>query len=593
MRVVAEEGTALSAARPIVWTIAGSDSGGGAGIQADLATMQDLECYPCSVITTLTAQSSVAVNLVEPVSESMLLAQLATLLHDLPPMAIKIGLLANQAQVDLLADWLAGFKVQYPQVSVVLDPVMVASCGALLAQNTDQKPLAATLDFTPFCGVLDIITPNLAELSRLVGRILLTPADVMRAAEQLSVALDCSVFAKGGDVGQFVANQQTLPSDWGLDAAQNASADEVSDTVTWNAALAQDYLVCKNINASGELHQNGQFWLSSPRIHTLHNHGSGCTLSSALACVLAHGFVLQDAVVVAKAYVSQGLESAYGVGQGPGPLARRGWPNDLSRYAHIEWHHLQPQLHASLQSSPKSPRHAAQGGKAPAQYAATTTPCADTPAATFLTLASHLGVYPVVNSLVLLEQLLAAGVNTIQLRIKLESSQDTDGKKLEMQIKTAIALGKHYQAQVFINDHWQLAVKLGAFGVHLGQEDLAQTDLSAIKQAGLALGISSHSYFELLLAHQVSPSYIALGHIFPTTTKQMPSAPQGLSKLSRYVALLKGHYPLVAIGGIDSSNLAAVKATGVDNIAVVRAVTDAAEPASAWQGLLHAWEANE
>lgn len=611
--------------RPIVWTIAGSDSGGGAGIQADLATMQDLECHPCSVITTVTAQSSVAVNLVEPVSESMLLAQLATLLSDLPPMAIKIGLLANQTQVCLLADWLAGVKVQYPQVSVVLDPVMVASCGALLTPETARKPLAATLDFTPFGGVLDIITPNLAELSRLVGRILSTPADVMRAAEQLSGILDCSVLAKGGDIDLCVAKQRSLLGALALDATQNAPSSEANYTVTWNADLAQDYLVCRNIHASGDLHQNGRFWLSSPRIHTVHNHGSGCTLSSAMACVLAHGFVLQDAVVVAKAYVSQGLEGAYGVGQGPGPLARRGWPNDISRYAHIQWHDshhqsanhvvqaasmsaqatctfaqdserqsplLQSQPPALPQTDTKSAISLTQGDKTPAQYSVAIPHNADKPASSFLTLASHLGVYPVVSSLVLLEQLLAAGANTIQLRVKLASSQDaeTEYKKLEMQIRTAIALGKHYQAQVFINDHWQLAIKHGAFGVHLGQEDLAQTDLSAIKQAGLALGISSHSYFELLLAHQVSPSYIALGHIFPTTTKQMPSAPQGLRKLSRYVALLKGHYPLVAIGGIDSSNLAAIKATGVDNIAVVRAVTDGADPAAAWQALQQAWE---
>ncbi|MGL5024930.1 MAG: thiamine phosphate synthase, partial [Shewanella oncorhynchi] len=129
-----------------------------------------------------------------------------------------------------------------------------------------------------------------------------------------------------------------------------------------------------------------------------------------------------------------------------------------------------------------------------------------------------------------------------------------------------------------------------AFGVHLGQEDLAVTDLAAIQAAGLALGLSTHSYFELLLAHQYSPSYIALGHIFPTTTKQMPSAPQGLAKLKHYVALLQDHYPLVAIGGIDLDNLAKVKATGVGNIAVVRAITKAKDPVAAFAELSQAWE---
>ncbi|MFB2761910.1 hydroxymethylpyrimidine/phosphomethylpyrimidine kinase, partial [Shewanella xiamenensis] len=152
------------APKPIVWTIAGSDSGGGAGIQADLATIKDLGGHGCSVITTLTAQSSVAVELIEPVSEAMLRTQLSTLLADLPPQAIKIGLLANQQQVHLVADWLAGFKTQFPLVPVILDPVMVASCGDELGdKSTASKPL----DFTPFKGLISLITPNVQELARL------------------------------------------------------------------------------------------------------------------------------------------------------------------------------------------------------------------------------------------------------------------------------------------------------------------------------------------------------------------------------------------------------------------------------------------
>ncbi|MGL5668693.1 MAG: thiamine phosphate synthase, partial [Shewanella sp.] len=291
-----------------------------------------------------------------------------------------------------------------------------------------------------------------------------------------------------------------------------------------------------------------------------HNHGSGCTLSSAIATVLAFGFVLQDAVVVAKAYVNQGLTYAEGIGQGPGPLARTAWPHNLTAYPHITAYSQN-----SLSES------------------------SDLQCGAFKRLEPDLGIYPVVDNLLLLEQLLVAGVKTVQLRIK-SNALTTD--VLEAQIQTAIALGKHYDAQLFINDHWQLAIKYGAFGVHLGQEDLAVTDLNAIHVAGLALGISSHGYFELLRAHQYAPSYIALGHIFPTTTKQMPSAPQGLFKLTHYVELLNAHYPLVAIGGIGPSNLAQVKATGVSNIAVVRAITEAIDPIMALAELTQAWESS-
>ena len=143
---------------------------------------------------------------------------------------------------------------------------------------------------------------------------------------------------------------------------------------------------------------------------------------------------------------------------------------------------------------------------------------------------------------------------------------------------------------MFINDHWQLALKHGAFGVHLGQEDALVADLSALAANNIALGLSSHSYFEILLATQLNPSYIALGHIFATTTKQMPSKPQGLTKLACYVSLLNGHYPTVAIGGIDGDCLKEVAETGVDDVAVVRAITQAKDAAVAYKNLSQQWQ---
>ncbi|MGI2190986.1 bifunctional hydroxymethylpyrimidine kinase/phosphomethylpyrimidine kinase [Shewanella baltica] len=611
----------MNTERPaFVWTIAGSDSGGGAGIQADLATIQDLGCHGCSVVTTVTAQSSVAVTLVEPVSAAMLMAQLTTLLSDLPPKAIKIGLLADQTQVALLADWIASFKIHYPSVPVIVDPVMVASCGDALAVDNCQDIKSAAksaLDFKPFKGLIELITPNVLELGRLTHSDVSTKAQFAAAALALSQSLDCSVLAKGGDVS--FGSTDILDDTHAQTQTHTNALDTAYKSNGWDLELAEDYLVCRQVRASSKLHHNGRFWLASQRVNTRHNHGSGCTLSSAIAAVLAQGFVLQDAVVVAKAYVSQGLSAATGLGQGPGPLARTGWPNDLSRYAKINLcdgnfisHHLNQ--HLDVRSDLVATVLSATD-QATAQVRIASTPPQNILSHCFKVLDADLGVYPVVSDLTMLESLLAAGVKTVQLRIKTDISELTTttapaefdlgksalgrcesgepeliGSELEAQIQTAIALGKHFNAQLFINDHWQLAIKYHAFGVHLGQEDLAVTDLAAIQAAGLALGISSHSYFELLLAHQYSPSYIALGHIFPTTTKQMPSAPQGLAKLTHYVALLQDHYPLVAIGGIDLTNLAKVKASGVGNIAVVRAITKAKEPLAAFAKLSQAWE---
>ncbi|NRD73920.1 thiamine phosphate synthase [Shewanella sp. VB17] len=521
-----------SVIKPVVWSIAGSDSGGGAGVQADLLTMQDLGCHGCSVLTCLTAQSSVAVNLVESVSVAMFRSQLDTLLHDLPPVAIKIGLLVNQRQITLLANWLKNALFSYSQrcgveVNVILDPVMFASCG---------DTLNPCLDFSPFRGLLSLITPNMAELAALVdlcemnanemadtqGSDLVDQTSCLLAAQYLSDKLACNVLAKGGDLGP-----------------------------TWLAASAQDIFVCVEANGMSTRHQGRSFLFSGHRVNTENIHGSGCTLSSAITSVMAHGYVLHDAIVVAKAYVTAGIGASYQVGCGAGPLARTGWPSDLSVYPTT----------TTLDCGPSLP----QGLK-------------------FAPITERLGLYPVIADVALLHSLLKAGAKTIQLRIKEQADQ-----YVEQQICSAIQLGRDYQAKLFINDHWELALKHGAYGVHLGQEDLYLADLIEIAKAGMALGVSSHSYFELLLAHQISPSYIALGHIFPTTTKDMPSAPQGLDKLKKYVDLLGEYYPLVAIGGIDASVLTAVKQTGVDDVAVVRAVTQADDPGKEYTSLCEIW----
>ncbi|HDY8067216.1 thiamine-phosphate pyrophosphorylase [Vibrio vulnificus] len=190
--------------------------------------------------------------------------------------------------------------------------------------------------------------------------------------------------------------------------------------------------------------------------------------------------------------------------------------------------------------------------------------------------AQQLGLYPVVDDVSWIEKLLPLGIKTVQLRIK-----DPNQTDLEQQIVRAIQLGRDYGAQVYINDYWQLAIQHQAYGVHLGQEDLQVADLASLANAGIALGLSTHGYYELLRIVQLQPSYIALGHIFPTTTKQMPSLPQGLVRLKLYQQLIDTMaydesitgVPTVAIGGIDQTNAATVWRCGVSSLAVVRAIT--------------------
>lgn len=185
---------------------------------------------------------------------------------------------------------------------------------------------------------------------------------------------------------------------------------------------------------------------------------------------------------------------------------------------------------------------------------------------------SRLALYPIVDSIEQLQRLLQLGVTTIQFRIK-----NLPDELVERQVEGAIALGKRFNAQLFINDYWELAVKYSAFGVHLGQEDLIDSNLEQIRESGLALGLSTHSYFELLSALDFSPSYIAVGPIFSTQTKQVSARPQGIAKLRVFHQLVAEHsnsnIATVSIGGVNLANVSSVWATGVDSVAVIGALS--------------------
>ncbi|WP_283131588.1 thiamine phosphate synthase [Enterovibrio norvegicus] len=184
-------------------------------------------------------------------------------------------------------------------------------------------------------------------------------------------------------------------------------------------------------------------------------------------------------------------------------------------------------------------------------------------------------LYPVVDDIALLKRLLAHGVRTVQLRVK-----DPNHPHLEAMVNDAVGYGELYNAQVFINDHWEKALSAGAYGIHLGQDDLKSADLNAIAKAGIRLGVSTRTAEELQLALSLNPSYLAIGHIFPTPTKQMPTPPQGIEQLKIHLRAVNGKVPTVAIGGIDLSVASDVWQSGVDAIAVVRAITQSEDLAA-------------
>ena len=180
--------------------------------------------------------------------------------------------------------------------------------------------------------------------------------------------------------------------------------------------------------------------------------------------------------------------------------------------------------------------------------------------------------YPVVDSLAWVERLTKLGVGTIQLRAK----DLNDAEALQI-VTDALAITEGTQAKLVVNDYWRAAIVAGAKYLHLGQEDLADADLKAIREAGLLLGISTHDDAELATALAAKPDYVALGPIFFTTLKSMRFEPQGVPKITEWKQRI-GTIPLVAIGGIKFEHAAEIFAAGADSIAVVSDVTQNADP---------------
>lgn len=479
--------------RPILWSIAGTDSGGGAGLSADQRAADALQVHLCPVVAAVTAQNSVCVTSVQPVGLQSLNAQLEALAQDMPPRVIKTGLLGNAEQVACVAEWVDRLRQQGP-VDLVIDPVLGSTTGAAFA-NADT--LHAYVEH--LLPRATLITPNQVEAARLLG--VAGPLQDIPAAAQALRQLGCeSVCITGGD------------------AAPPPEAQ----------GLALDWIATPQ--ASG--------WLAAHRVDTPHTHGTGCTFASAAAAALARGFVTADALVLAKMATWQALRHAQAAGAGAGPVqARPDFIHEPCALPRLSWG---PWLHF-----PPPPVRQAE---------------------------APLGLYAIVDSAERLQAVLQAGVRTVQLRLKTPSAPPADWPQtLRLAIERSIQAAKDAGATLFINDHVELALSAGAPGVHLGQEDLlALTDEQRTQLAkNLALGISSHSLWELCRATTLHPRYIACGPVWPTTTKDMPWQPQGLDNLAWWCAA--SPRPVVAIGGIlEPSQVELAARSGADGVCIVR-----------------------
>lgn len=248
-------------------TIAGSDCSGGAGIQADIKTMTMNGVYAMSAVTALTAQNTTGVTGIQESSPEFLKMQLDAVFEDIYPDAVKIGMVASGELIRAIADRLR----HYDAGNVVIDPVMVSTSGSALMRTDAVNTLVEEL-----LPLATLVTPNIPEAEVLSGRTISTKEDMIEAAKQIGDENHCAVLLKGGH-----------------------SVNDANDL----------------LYAEGRL-----TWFQGKRIDNPNTHGTGCTLSSAIASNLAKGFSLEDSVERAKSYISEALGAMLDLGKGSGPM---------------------------------------------------------------------------------------------------------------------------------------------------------------------------------------------------------------------------------------------------------------------------------
>lgn len=426
---------------------------------------------------------------------------------------------------------------------VPTDDALFKKSLSLVSEDYENKVSAVKVGLVSAQSTLDILLDalenELKDAAVIWDPVLTATAGELKSAD-LKANLDrilkrCTIFTPNLPEALELAS-------WTMEDFEQKGIKELSrffldkglDTIIIKGGHNQAQSTAKDYFANGSL----EFFMESDKKEGDGAHGGGCALSSALAALVAQGYESFDAAVLAKGYVYSGIvNTAIDEHRYRAPVGHNGFVSSLD---------LLPRVY--------------EDGF----------PVSDT---AFAPCPMRMGLYPVVDDASWVERLIALGVKTIQLRIK-----DKNRADLYDQIVRAVNLGKAYKARVFIDDHYELAIKAGAYGVHLGMEDLKEADIAKIRDSGLRLGVSTHGMYELLKAVSLKPSYIALGHIYPTNSKVMPSKPQGVSRLAYMAKLMDNVIPTVAIGGIKKEMLDDVLGTNVGSVAVITAITKADDP---------------
>lgn len=493
-------------------TIAGSDPSGGAGLQADLKTFSALGVYGATAITAVTIQNTVGVKYVQKLPSQVVYDQIETVMEDINIDAVKVGMVNDADTLESIVSALTKYRPKF----LVVDPVMVSTSGCSLMQSDALNVMKKKL-----LPMADLVTPNIPEAYTLAGI-------------QIDDGLDCSAHHKIDEIAQRIL-------DLGVKALLIKGGHVEGKTKT-------DYLYVKDgvgVKCS---------CLSSETVDTVNTHGTGCTLSSAIAAFAARGLKLENAVRSAKRYLTDAIVAGADVhvGNGHGPVN----------------HFYACSMHQSVDTVRQN-SYIVSDSKETAFFGS-----ASDLAPVKLQFITHFtDKYSYMDSAFMA---LEGGCRWIQLRMK-----DADECELEQVARKLIPECRRRGAIFIIDDHVELALRLGADGVHLGKNDMPISEARKIVGRDFIIGGTANTFDDIKRIVAQGADYIGCGPFRFTTTKKNLSPMLGIEGYKKLLKQMDDNgikLPLVAIGGIKCDDIPQLMSVGVSGIALSGSILRAENP---------------